>query len=85
MVSDSCDPMDGSLPGSSVHGIFPGKNTGMGLPFPSPGNLPDPKTEPRSPVLQADSLQSESVPPEHIKTKAWRHGRATKGLRINTP
>ena len=26
------------------------------LPFPSPGDLPDPGIEPRSPVLQADSL-----------------------------
>ena len=25
-----CDPRDGSPPGSSVHGIFPGKNTGVG-------------------------------------------------------
>ena len=25
-----CDPMDHSLPGSSVHGDFPGKNTGVG-------------------------------------------------------
>ena len=25
-----CDPMDCSLPGSSVHGIFPGKSTGVG-------------------------------------------------------
>ena len=25
-----CDPLDCSLPGSSVHGIFPGKNTGVG-------------------------------------------------------
>ena len=30
-----------------------------GLPFPSPGDLPDPGFEPRSPVLQADSLPSE--------------------------
>ena len=30
-----------------------------GLPFPSPGNLPDPGTEPRSPTLQADALPSE--------------------------
>ena len=29
-----------------------------GLPFPSPGDLPDPGTEPRSPTLQADSLPS---------------------------
>ena len=27
-----CDPMDWSLPGSSVHGDSPGKNTGMGCP-----------------------------------------------------
>ena len=25
-----CDPMNCSLPGSSVHGTFPGKNTGVG-------------------------------------------------------
>ena len=31
---------------------------GSGLPFPSPGNLPDPGIEPRSPVLQADALTS---------------------------
>ena len=30
-----------------------------GLPFPSPGNLPNPGIEPRSPALQADSLPSE--------------------------
>ena len=28
------------------------------LPFPSPGDLPDPGTEPRSPTLQADALIS---------------------------
>ena len=31
-----------------------------GLPFPSPGELPDPGIEPRSPALQADALHSES-------------------------
>ena len=30
-----------------------------GLPFPSPGDLPDPGIESRSPALQADSLPSE--------------------------
>ena len=30
-----------------------------GLLFPSPGNLPDPGIEPRSPALQADSLLTE--------------------------
>ena len=28
-----------------------------GLPFPSPGDLPDPGIEPDSPTLQADSLR----------------------------
>ena len=30
-----------------------------GLPFPSPGDLPDPGIEPWSPALQADALTSE--------------------------
>ena len=30
-----------------------------GLPFPSPGDLPDPGIEPRSPTLQVDSLPTE--------------------------
>ena len=31
----------------------------MGNPFPSPGDLPNPGIEPKSSVLQADSLLSE--------------------------
>ena len=30
-----------------------------GLPFPSPGDLPDPRIKPGSPALQADSLPTE--------------------------
>ena len=30
-----------------------------GLPFPSPGDLPDPRIKPGSPTLQTDPLQSE--------------------------
>ena len=30
-----------------------------GLPFPSPGDFPDPGIKPRSPALQADALPSE--------------------------
>ena len=41
-----------------------------GLPFPSPGNLPDPGIKPRSPALQADSL-----PPE---LRAKPRGRGAK-------
>ena len=45
-----------------------------GQPFPSPGDLPNPGIEPRSPALQADSLPAE--PPEkpcgaHILNHYW--------------
>ena len=55
-------PMDCGPPGFSVHGDFPGKNTGVGCHFLLQGNLPDPGIEPGSPALQADSSPSE--PPE---------------------
>ena len=50
-----------SLPGSSVPGDSLGKNTGVGcyLILPPLGDLPNPRTKPRSPALQADSLPSE--------------------------
>ena len=35
-----CNLMDCSLPGSSVHGIFPGKSTGVGSLSLLPGNFP---------------------------------------------
>ena len=44
------DPMDCSLPGSSVHGDFPGTNTGVGCHALLQGNLPD------SPEMQPASL-----------------------------
>ena len=41
-----------------------------GLPFLSPGDLPDPGIEPRSPALQADSLPSEPPgKPKALKKK----------------
>ena len=54
-----CDPMDCSLPGSSVHGIFQAREYWSGLPFPSPEDLPDPGIKPGSPALKADALPSE--------------------------
>ena len=50
-----CDPMGCSLPGSSIHGIIR-QEYWSGLPFPSPGDLPNLGIEPRSPTLQADAL-----------------------------
>ena len=57
LCSTLCDPM--SLPGSSVHGILQARYWSE-LLFPPPGNLPGSGIEPRSPVLQADCLPSES-------------------------
>ena len=48
------DSLDCSLPGSSVHGNFPGQEYLSGSPFPPPGNLPDPGIKPEflaSPTL----------------------------------
>ena len=54
--------MDYSPSGSSVQGISQSQDYWSGLPFPSPGDLPNPGIELRSPALQADALTSE--PPE---------------------
>ena len=51
-VSDLCDPMGSSPPGSSVHG-FCKQEYWSGLPFPTPGDLPDPGIEPTSPASSA--------------------------------
>ena len=69
-----CNPMDCSLPGSSIHG-FSRQEYWSGLPFLSPGDLPNPGIELASPTLQADALPSE--PPgkpydqsrQHIKSR----------------
>ena len=60
---DPLRPMDCSPPGSSVHGISQ-QEYWSGLPFPPPGDLPNPGIEPGSPVLEVDSL-----PPE--PPKSW--------------
>ena len=46
------NPMDRSLPGSSVHGISQASILEW-LPFPFPEDFPDPGIEPRSPVSPA--------------------------------
>ena len=50
-MSDFSHPMDCSMPGSSVLGI---SQAGiLELPFPSPGDLPDPGMEPTSLMFPA--------------------------------
>ena len=58
VMFDSCSPIDCSLPGSSVHGILQARILDW-ISFPSPGGLPDPGTESRSPALHSDSLLTE--------------------------
>ena len=44
---------------ASLSMAFSRQGYGSGLPFPSPGDLPDPGIKPGSPALQADSLPTE--------------------------
>ena len=55
-----CDPMDCSLPGFWVHGISQQEYC-SGLPFSSPGDLPDPEMETQgpSPALQGRFFTTE--------------------------
>ena len=55
----TCDPMDCSLPCSTLSMGFPRREHWSGLPFPSPGDLPKTGIEPRLLALQADSLPTE--------------------------
>ena len=51
-----CDPMDCRL---ALSVEFSRQEYWSGMPFPSPGDFPNPRIELRSPALQADSLPSE--------------------------
>ena len=59
-----CDPMDYSLPGSSVCGILQARTLEW-VVCASPVDLPNPGIEPMSPILWADSLLTE--PPGKLK------------------
>ena len=49
-----------------------------GLPLPSPGDLPDPGMEPRSPTLQADALTSE--PPGKPNRIVFNHKKKSTAM-----
>ena len=51
--------MDYSLPGSPVSMGFPRQEYWKELPFPSPGDLPDPKIQPVAPALAGRLLTTE--------------------------
>ena len=65
-----CNPMDCSLPGSSVHGILQARILER-VTIPFYRGSSDPGIEPRSPELQADSLLSE--PPGKPKSSPFQH------------
>ena len=66
---NSCDPMDCSLPGSSVHGILQARILEwFAISF--SGDLPNPGIEPGSPALQVDSLQTE-LPGRPLEGLCW--------------
>ena len=64
-MSDSSQPCCENAPLSMG---FPRQEYWSGLPFPSPGDFPDPQIEPGSLALRADTLPSKppekSLPPE---------------------
>ena len=57
--------MDFISPAYSFHGIFFKQEYCRGLPFPPPGDLPNPETEPASPVYLAlaDGFFTTEPPP----------------------
>ena len=64
VMSNSCDSMVYSPPGSSVHGIFSRQEYWSGLPFPPPRDLPNPGIEtefPGSAALAGGLLTTESA------------------------
>ena len=63
-----CDPMDVAYQAPPSMG-FSRQECWSGLPFPSPGYLPDPGIKPGSPALQADALPSE--PPGKQRRLVW--------------
>ena len=64
-----CEPMDPCQ--ASLSMAFPRQAYWSRLPFPYPGDRPNPGIEPGSPVLKADSLPSE--PPAKPATKISRN------------
>ena len=64
-----CNPRDCSLPGSSIHGTFQARILEW-VAISSPGDLPDPGIEPKSPSLQADALMS--APPGRPWWEQWK-------------
>ena len=72
-----CDPVDIAHQAPPSMG-FSRKEYWSGLPFPSPGDLPNPGIEPRSPTLQANALTSEPAP-----TILWSQVNSREGTQLH--
>ena len=70
VVSDSATPWTVAHQAPPSMG-FSRQEYWSGLPFPSPGDLPNPGIKPRSPTLQADALTSE--PPKEVALTTGHH------------
>ena len=74
-VVQLCNPMDCSLPGSSVHGDSPGKNTGVGCHALLQGISPTQGSNPDLPhwrwILYCLSHQGSSVKYKILLSRCW--------------
>ena len=82
VISDSCDTMDYSPPDSFVHGIFPGKNTGVGCHFLLQGSFQETldQTQVSCAAWQADSLLTEL--PEKAHFYVWDVDKKRRGINM---
>ena len=55
------------------------------MPFPSPGDLPDPGIEPGSPALQTDTLTSEPPGKPHILNESLESSKSPFPIPGNLP
>ena len=71
-MSDSATPWTAAYQAPPSMG-FSRQEYWSGVPFPSPGDLPDPGIEPESPALLADALPSELPGKLESLVKAKQH------------
>ena len=72
-----CDPIDCSPPGPSIHGILQARILEW-VAIPSPGDLPDPGIEPKSPALAGGFFTTET--PEKPISLFYCHKKTASAL-----
>ena len=61
---------------------FSGQEYGSGLPFPSPGDLPDPGFKPASPAWQEDTLPLSHLGSPHTETFGCKKNTNTYSFQV---